>query len=181
MAPTNPIVLAAYDPAWPRLAESYGAQLRVLGDCLIAVHHIGSTSVVGLAAKPTIDLMPVVTRLAALEVQRPKLEALGYQWRGEFGIAGRRLCVMDNEAGLRLANVHLFAAGAPDIDRALAFRDYLRIFPGAAQEYERQKREACRHHPHDMRAYTDAKGPWIRETETKALAWRAQQRTVLPA
>jgi len=172
----NPIVLVPYDPAWPGLAEAYGAQLHVLGSCLVAIHHIGSTSVVGLAAKPTIDLMPLVTDLAALDRQRLRLEALSYEWRGEFGIAGRRLCVLDSEAGVRRANLHFFAVGSPDVERAIAFRDYLRAFPDAAQEYERQKREACRLHPHDMRAYTEAKAPWIRTTETKALAWLADQR-----
>lgn len=61
-----PVILAAYNPEWPRIAAVHVERLRVLGSALVTVHHIGSTSVPGLIAKPIIDLMPVVTSLASL-------------------------------------------------------------------------------------------------------------------
>ena len=72
MPPPFPVVLAGYDPKWPERAAEFASRLRVLGPVLITVHHIGSTSVPGLAAKPIIDLMPVVTDLAALDRQRAR-------------------------------------------------------------------------------------------------------------
>ena len=60
------------------MAAAYAERLQVLGPTLVTVHHIGSTSVPGLAAKPIIDLMPVVTSLADLDRERPRVEALGY-------------------------------------------------------------------------------------------------------
>ena len=70
-----PVIMAAYNPAWPQMAAGYAEQLRVLGPVLMTVHHIGSTAVPGLAAKPIIDLMPLVTDLADLDRQRGHMEA----------------------------------------------------------------------------------------------------------
>jgi GrpB-like predicted nucleotidyltransferase (UPF0157 family) len=175
MLPPIPMVLAAYDPAWPQMAAPHGERLAVLGATLVAVHHIGSTSVPGLAAKPIIDLMPLVTSLAALDAARGRLEALGYNWHGEFGIAGRRYCTLCDALGNRIAHAHFFSADSPQVERHIAFRDYLRAHPAAARAYEREKRRARELHPDDSHAYTDEKAAWVRETEARALAWFAGQ------
>lgn len=155
----------------------HGERLRVLGSTLVTVHHIGSTSVPGLAAKPIIDLMPLVTSLAALDAERGRLEALGYDWHGEFGIAGRRYCTLCDAAGIRLVHAHFFSADSPEVERHIAFRDYLRAHQAAARAYEQEKRRARELHPEDSHAYTGEKTTWVRETETRALAWRAARRT----
>src|SRR5712691_7315392 len=102
MPPPIPVILAPYNPEWPQIAASHAERLRVLGSILVAVHHIGSTSVPGLAAKPIIDLMPLVTDLAKLDRERRYVEALGYNWHGEFGISGRRYCTLSDEVGTRI-------------------------------------------------------------------------------
>jgi GrpB-like predicted nucleotidyltransferase (UPF0157 family) len=81
-----------YDPAWPEMAAKSVAGLQVLGSTLVAAHHIGSTSVPGLAAKPIIDLMPVIANLFELDRKRALVESLGYSWHGELGITERRYC-----------------------------------------------------------------------------------------
>jgi len=82
--------LEPHNPDWPRMADAEAARLKAtLGDVLVAVHHMGSTSIPGIAAKPIVDLMPTVTSLVALEARRGDIEALGYLWRGEFGIPER--------------------------------------------------------------------------------------------
>lgn len=78
MPPPIPVVLADYHPDWPRIAAGYAEQLKIIGPTLLSVHHIGSTAVPGLAAKPVIDLMPVVGNLAELDSQRMAVESLGY-------------------------------------------------------------------------------------------------------
>lgn len=167
------IVLAPYNPDWPRRAAGHAERLSVLGPVLLAVHHIGSTSVPGLAAKPIIDLMPLVTGLAELDRERRRIEALGYQWRGEFGIAGRRYCTLSGDDGARLVNAHFFAAGSRAAERHIVFRDYLRAHPEVAAAYAAEKRRARDLHPNDLHAYSDEKDAWIRATEAKALAWFA--------
>ena len=169
------VVLAPYDPEWPRMAARHAERLRVLGSTLVAVHHIGSTSVPGLAAKPIIDLMPLVTDLADLDRERRRVEALGYEWHGELGISGRRYCTLSDAAGIRIAQLHFFAADSPQVERHIAFRDYLRAHPDAASAYEKEKRRARDLHPDDSHAYTDEKDAWIRDTEAKALLWFAEQ------
>ncbi|MCU4160872.1 GrpB family protein [Acidiphilium sp. AL] len=173
MPPPIPVFLTPYDPAWPEMAAEYVAGLRVLGSTLVAVHHIGSTSVPGLAAKPIIDLIPVVTNLDELDQKRALVESLGYGWHGELGIAGRRYCALSDGDGNRVAQLHFFAAGSPQIVRHLAFRDYLRAHPKEAQAYEDEKRRARELFPNDSHAYTDTKAAWIERTQAKALHWFA--------
>src|SRR5580693_1577724 len=105
-----PVIMAAYNPAWPQMAAGYAEQLRVLGPVLVVVHHIGSKAVPGLAAKPILDLMPLVTDLANLDRQRSHVEALGYQWYGELGIPGRRYCALSDATGTRVVQLHFFKA-----------------------------------------------------------------------
>ena len=168
-----PVILAAYNPDWPQMAASYAEQLRVLDRFLIIVHHIGSTAVPGLAAKPIIDLMPLVTDLADLDRERPRVEALGYDWHGELGILGRRYCTLSDETGKRIVQLHFFRADSPHAKRHIAFRDYLRAHPKVASAYENEKRLARDIHPNDSYAYSDKKDVWIKNTETTALIWYA--------
>ena len=157
------------------MAASRAECLRVLGPVLVTVHHIGSTSVPGLAAKPIIDLMPLVTELDALDRQQARLEELGYDWHGEYGIPERRYCTLADGSGVRLVQLHFFAVDSPQVTRHVAFRDYLRAFPEVASAYEKEKRRARDLHPYDIHAYTDEKDAWIRRTEAKALDWFARQ------
>ena len=145
---------------------------RVLGENLIAPHHIGSTAVPGIAAKPVVDLMPVVQSLEALEARRADIEALGYAWRGEFGIAGRRYCVLER-FGKRVFHVHFYAAGSAKIETQLAFRDYLRAHRHEAQAYEAAKHAAAEAHPENSLAYNDHKAGWICACLERANAWAA--------
>src|SRR5262245_31660343 len=138
------IELCPYDANWPgKAAEEFDRLRSVLGENLIRDEHIGSTSIPGLAAKPIIDLLPIVRNLALVDELRAGLESLGYEWRGEFGIPGRRLCLRDcPSTGERLANVHVFEIDSPQIARHLALRDYLRAHPSERIEYEAVKRRA---------------------------------------
>src|SRR4029077_5912454 len=101
------------DPEWPQMATGHAERLRVLGPILVMVHHIGSTSVPGLAAKPISGLIPLVTDLADLDRERWRVEALGYHWHGELGISGRRYCTLSDEAGNRIVQLHFFKADSP--------------------------------------------------------------------
>ena len=118
-----------YSPTWPAEFELEAGRLRALvGDRLVDVHHIGSTSVPGLAAKPVIDLLPVVREIECMDELAPAMTAAGYRAWGEYGIDGRRFFTMDQD-GTRTHNLHVFALQSPQIERHLAFCAYLRSHP----------------------------------------------------
>lgn len=173
-ADATQVTLAPHDPDWIRVAAEEGARIgKALGDSLVAVHHIGSTAIPGIAAKPTIDLMPALRPGADIDACRGPMEALGYLWRGEFGIAGRRYCVLERD-GRRLFHVHIFPAGHANIATQLAFRDYLRAHPEEALAYEAIKREAAAAHPDNSLKYNDYKSAWIRACQERAAAFTAR-------
>ncbi len=173
MPPPIKVELLPYDPNWSRLAKAEAQWLAdAIGPNLRMVHHVGSTAIPGIHAKPILDLMPVVGRLAELDQRRSRIEALDYQWWGEYGLPGRRYCTkVDPESGVRAVQLHCYEDGSPEISRHLAFRDYLRAHPALAAEYDRIKMECGRQHPDDSHAYSDCKGPWIAQTEAAALVW----------
>lgn len=170
-----PVTLAPPDPRWPAQAQAEIARIRqVIADCVVRIEHIGSTSIPGIMAKPTIDLMPLVTDLALLEVHADAIRALGYEWHGDYGLPGRRFFTL-NKDGKRLFNVHGWAADNPDGTRHLAFRDYLRSRPDLAKDYEKVKIRAAELQPNNVDAYNDEKNDWIKQVEKDALAWYAKR------
>jgi GrpB-like predicted nucleotidyltransferase (UPF0157 family) len=170
-AETHAVELVDHSPEWAALAASESLRLsEAIGDTLIVIHHIGSTAIPSIKAKPVIDLLPLVKSLDALDARESAVTALGYAWRGEFGLVGRRyLC--KTVGGKRLVNVHCYQEENPGMARHLAFRDYLRAHPAIAKEYEVEKIRAAKLQPNDVLAYNDAKNDWIKDTEKKAIAW----------
>ena len=129
-----------YSPDWPaQFEEEARAWRALLGDDLLAIHHIGSTSVPGLAAKPTIDLLPLVRSLARIGGATPRLQDAGYKAWGEYGLPGRRYFTKDREDAFRTHNIHVYSFDDPDVERHLAFCAYLRHDAGARAEYEALK------------------------------------------
>ena len=113
------IIVAPYDPRWPDEFERASAEVApALGAPLLTLHHIGSTSVPGLHAKPVIDMLAVVTDVAAIDAPATTatMQSLGYEVMGEFGIAGRRYFRRDNADGVRKHQIHAFAHGSPHVD-----------------------------------------------------------------
>lgn len=83
MPPPIKVELLPHDPNWSRLADAEKQRLaEAIGPCLLTVHHIGSTAIPGIHAKPILDLMPVISSLAALDMRQREIEALGYEWWG---------------------------------------------------------------------------------------------------
>ena len=155
------IEIVEYSPEWPLAFERESAAIReACRPLVVEVHHVGSTSVPGLAAKPVLDMMPVAGGPSEAGETIPRMTALGYRCLGENGIPGRLYFEKDVD-GRDAAHVHLFPLGHPAIRTHLAFRDYLRAHPGAARDYERLKRELAAKHRDDREAYTDAKAGFI--------------------
>jgi GrpB-like predicted nucleotidyltransferase (UPF0157 family) len=167
------VFVAPHDPRW---ADEFDREASVvagaMGDVVQVIHHIGSTAIPGICAKPIIDMLAVVSDLSVLDERTARMEALGYEALGEFGITGRRYFRKDDRNGNRTHQVHAFQAGSPQIERHLAFRDFMRAHPGCALEYDVLKRRLAELHPADISSYTDGKDEFIRDVDARAAAWR---------
>jgi GrpB-like predicted nucleotidyltransferase (UPF0157 family) len=162
-----------YDDRWPARYEVEAKRIRAaLGEVAVRLHHIGSTAIPGLSAKPSIDILIEVSELADLDARSPKLQALGYEAKGEFGIPGRRYFRRD-ELGVRTHQVHAFAVSSPQVDRHLAFRDYLIAHPQVARAYGELKQQLAERFPNDIHGYMDDKDSFVKHYEREALVWRA--------
>lgn len=125
------IIVVPYNPDWPKMYEAEAAVLRAaLGDNLVNIYHVGSTSVPGLAAKPKLDIIAEVND-ASLVI--PPLEKADYEYRGEFNIPFHM--GFAKRHGEIPINLHLFEKNNPEIRLNLAFRDYVRSHPEALDEY----------------------------------------------
>ena len=161
------------DRNWYNLFQAESQQLSLaLGDNSIAIHHIGSTSIDTIYAKPIIDILVEVKDIEKVDPLNTAIEALGYVSMGELGITGRRFFRKDNRVGIRTHHLHVFEVGSPQIDRHLAFRDYLRCHVEAAQIYSQLKQKLAQQYPIDIEKYMDGKDEFIKETDKKAAEWR---------
>ena len=166
------IVVTDYQPLWEQQFEMIAAMVRrILGDNCVAIHHIGSTSVKGLSAKPTIDVLPVVKRIEAVDGCQACFEAEGFEYLGEYGITGRRYLrqvVGEDDK----AHLHIFSENSQMvIIRHLAVRDYLRQHYAEAEAYAALKKELAMHYPYDVEGYCDGKDAFVQALERRALAW----------
>lgn len=166
------VEVVPYDPRWARAAEDEIARITAaLGDLVVRIHPIGSTSIPGIHAKPILDLLPVVRDLRALDEKNVVMEALGYECMGEFGIPGRRYFRKDDANGTRTHNVHAFVEGCPDIERHLVFRDFMKSHPEEARAYSELKQRLAAAHPTDIEAYMAGKDAFVKDMQTRALRW----------
>lgn len=161
-----------HDAEWARRFMQEAQNLRALwGANLVAAHHIGSTAIPSIVAKPIVDMLVEVRSTALLDERVPQMEASGYQALGEYGLPGRRYFRKENPDGSRSHHIHVYETGSPEIHRHLAFRNYLLAHPVLADEYSALKQRLAADHPHDAQAYMDGKAPFIREVEARAIAW----------
>lgn len=161
---TKKVVVVPYDPAWEAQFRLIAAELKqTLGELALAVEHVGSTAVPGLAAKPIIDIDVVIRDYGVFSQVVELLERIGYYHEGDLGIPGREAFGYSGKEHLQ--NHHLYActADSGELRRHLAFRDHLRKNREAAEEYGRIKRNAARQFPDSIEDYLRMKGPFIEE------------------
>ena len=161
-----PIQIVDYDPEWPRLYQREAARVRsTLGERVLLLEHVGSTSVPGLAAKPKIDMLLVVQNTADEPSYVPDLEAAGYvltirepDWYEHRVFKGPDTDI----------NLHVFSSGCTEIERMLLFRNWLRRNASDRRLYERTKRELARTNWKYVQNYADAKTSVVNEILARA-------------
>jgi GrpB-like predicted nucleotidyltransferase (UPF0157 family) len=167
------VEVVPHDPNWLNLFETESKQIAIaLGENVIEIHHIGSTSIETIYAKPIIDILVEVNSITQVDRQNSSMQLLGYQCMGEFGIEERRFFLKDNQDGIRTHHIHVFEVGSVQITRHLLFRDYLNTHLEDAQSYSTLKQSLADKYPHDIESYMDGKHDFIQEIDRKAAEWR---------
>ncbi|MGY4787915.1 GrpB family protein [Bacillus sp. OHL2] len=147
---------------------------QIIQKSWIEGHHIGSTSVEGLVAKPIIDILIEVSHIKEIDRKRESFEHLGYQALGENGIKGRRFF---QKGGLnRTHHVHIYERNHPNVKRHLLFRDYLRTHPERAVAYASVKEQLANQYREDIQSYMAGKNEIIKEIENEAYRWDREGR-----
>lgn len=159
-----------HNRGWPGVAAKACRQVRETGGVLLCdVQHVGSTAVVGLPAKPILDLAAAVTTFDVIPELIEKLTALGYIYRGDGEESGGHLFVWESEPNVRTVHLHVVTLDDVQWTNYLRFRDLLREDAGIRERYAELKQELSKRFPDDRRSYTDSKHAFIRRVlDTKA-------------
>lgn len=153
------VVLADYDPSWPEVFEKLHERIAAaLGPLVLAIEHVGSTSVPNMCAKPIIDL-DVIVRREDVAAAIAAVEALGYRHEGDLGVEGREAFRWTAE----FPEHHLYVCpeGSPAFERHVLLRDYLRTHPEKAREYAELKKRLAQQFHDDRSKYQAAKADFV--------------------
>lgn len=166
----EPIRVVPYDPEWPARFESGRDLLRqAIGPWVVDdIHHVGSTAVPGLDAKPIIDILVGVEDLGHSRACFELLAGLGYLYAPYLAEEMHWFCKPD--PGRRTHHLHLVPRGSPRYRDELAFRDHLRANPEKARDYAELKRRLAARFDRDREGYTDAKANFIARALAEAAA-----------
>jgi GrpB-like predicted nucleotidyltransferase (UPF0157 family) len=153
------VELVPHTEQWHRLFAEESARLfDAVGGNVIAIEHIGSTSICGISAKPILDIAVAVGEAADGEKCVKPLENIGYEYRGENGIPGRFYFVKGEP---RTHHLHMVKMESDFWKNHLLFRNYLRDNQAVAREYDNLKKELAQKHSANRDAYLDGKSAFI--------------------
>ena len=166
----DPIRVVPYDPSWrARFEREVPGLERLLGTSITGgIHHVGSTAVPGLAAKPVIDILVGIDDLDRARENIEPLAGLAYRY-APYRV-DEMLWFCKPDPARRTHHLHLVPTGSYRFVAELAFRDHLRAHPEVAHRYAALKRELASRFSHDREAYTQAKAPFIRDVLDRAAA-----------
>jgi GrpB-like predicted nucleotidyltransferase (UPF0157 family) len=152
-----------YDLAWKQRFEFESQKIKaIFNDDALDIQHVGSTSVPGMAGKPTIDILVIVGDIATGDKYNDEMKALGFEPLGDFLNKGSRLFIK-NKDNSRLVNLHVFTKDNPHVIEMLKIRDYLRTHPTDVQEYSDLKKELFKKYPDDYGMYRKFKDEWMKK------------------
>lgn len=167
------VSLSPHDANWSKAFKEVEIMLREKIPTGLDLHHIGSTSIPGIHAKPILDILGVVPSIEVFDAHQSTLESLGFVYKGEYGIPHRRYCVLyDENEKVGLIHLHVFAKSNSEVERHLVFRDYLRSSPDAAYRYEDLKKKLAQSFAEARTSYSEGKAKLITQLLEEAIHWK---------
>lgn len=165
-----------YNPSWANIFSDEANKIKsILGNNCLEIHHIGSTAIPNICAKPIIDILPVVKDINTVDSLNHHFEALGYISQGEYGIPGRRFYWKSKEK--RTHHIHLFQQGSPEILRHVAFKNFMLTHKDYALAYSLIKKNLAQVFFTDIENYVDGKASFVQCIDYKTGTARQQQLT----
>ena len=159
---TAKVIVTPYNAAWAAEFERIKAEIAAaLGDLALGIEHVGSTAVVGMSAKPCIDLDVVIKDSSVLDEAVFRLADVGYIHEGNLGIKGREAFKYTDKPHLMAHHLYVCPQDSAELHRHLTFRDFLRSNPQATAEYSAIKERAAALYPDDIDGYIAYKSPCI--------------------
>lgn len=151
-----------YDEAWKSDFEKIREEIEgAIGELIIGIEHVGSTSVEGLSAKPCIDIDVIIKDYEVFDDIAHKLETIGYIHEGNLGIRDREAFKYSNKPHLQKHHLYVCPQHSEELHRHITFRDFLRSSPEAVKKYGSVKETAARLFPNDIDKYIEYKSPCI--------------------
>lgn len=158
------VIVVPYDEAWKSAFEEIKKEIKgAIGELIIGIEHVGSTSVEGLSAKPCIDIDVIIKDYSVFDSVVSKLEMIGYTHQGNLGIKDREAFKYSNKPHLQKHHLYVCPEHSEELYRHITFRDFLRNNPEAVKKYGSTKETAAQLFPDDMEKYIEYKTPCIEE------------------
>ena len=165
---TKRVVVVPYEEAWETAFEKIKSEIEdEIGDLILGIEHVGSTSVEGMSAKPCIDIDVIIKDYSVFDEIVGKLGAIGYIHEGDLGIRNREAFKYTNKPHLMKHHLYVCPQDSEELHRHIIFRDFLRQNIEAVKEYSSVKEKAAELYPNDIDQYIAYKSPCIEELYKK--------------
>ena len=161
---TKNVIVLPYDKAWKSAFEAIKQEIEsAIGDLILGIEHVGSTSVEGMSAKPCIDIDVIIKDYSVFDKVIGKLESIGYTHEGDLGIKDREAFKYTNKPHLMKHHLYVCPQFSEELHRHITFRNFLRDNTDAVKKYSQVKETAAKLFPNDIDKYIEYKSPCIEE------------------
>lgn len=165
---TKKVFVVPYDSKWKDEFQRIKSYLQdILEKSIIAIEHVGSTSIPGLSAKPIIDIDIVIEDYDKFDDVKLRLEKAGYYHEGNLGIKDREAFAYKDKKEFMVHHLYVCPQNSEELKRHITFRNYLRTHKEDRDKYSSVKIKAALKYPSNIDSYIEAKSPCIEEIYKK--------------
>ena len=165
---TKRVAVVPYDEMWESAFEEIKNEIEAeIGDLILGIEHVGSTSIEGMSAKPCIDIDVIIKDYSVFDEIVSKLGAIGYIHERDLGIKDREAFKYTDKHHLMMHHLYVCPQYSEELHRHITFRDYLRYTPEAVKEYSMVKEKAAGLYPNNIDQYMEYKSSCIEELYKK--------------